>query len=1030
MVKFLIKRPIAVIMSFIAVLMLGITATFELPVSLMPDISIPEITIQVSNPGASVREMQHSVVENMRTQLMQISGIEDFYAESRDGNAVIRLRFDYGTDVDMAFIDVSEKVDNAMRTMPKDMERPQIIKASVTDIPAFTINVQLKGDGHKGNSNSFMELGTLCESVIKRRLEQLPDIALVDMTGMVYPEVYVIPNEERMNNLGLTQQDIESALKTNNISFGNIEVQEGQYRYSIRFSSFLQTIDDLREIYLNVNDRIFQLKEIAEIGIRPGSSKGMYLNAGTEAVGMAIIKQKNARMSSLKEEVDKLLADLRKDYPELSIELSQDQTGILNYTIDNLKQSLLFGASLAFLVMFFFLKDIRSPLLIGFSVPTSLVISLLVFYLLGMSINMISLSGLILGVGMMIDNSIIVIDNITQYIHKGQPLYKACVTGTTEVIRPLLSSVLSTCVVFLPLVFLSGISGALFYDQAMAVTIGLFASLAVAVILIPVLYTLFFRKNADARQKFPDRFKFLNFFNAENAYGRGFDFIFKYRRQSLIIFFILIGLGTVLFVQIRKEKLPEVTQNEVILRIDWNASIHLNENKKRVQDLLNILKPYIEQSNSYIAMQQFLLNREHDQGTSETRIYLQGASDRDIEQLKQRTTKLFAVSYPEASFEFVPYKTIFDRLFADDEPELLARLSSVSSKELPALERTEALQRMLINDVKGLYIKALPKDEHLVITLDHEKLVWYGVSPNSIIQKLQRAFSSLQVDLLRSKEHLPVVLSDNHGTVTETLKNTFVKNAKGVSLPVSAFISISKITDYKTLFTGKDGGYVPIQIEMKGRADLNTVRTLEDRIKETGELEVKFSGRTFSGAQLLDEMIWVFIISVLLLYFILAAQFESVTQPLIVLLEIPIDIAGALALLYLFGGSLNLMSLIGIIVMCGIIINDSILKIDTINTLRKEGMPLMKALHQAGERRLKPILMTSITTVLALVPFLFGSDLGSELQKPLALAVIGGMVLGTLVSLYFIPLGYYYLYRNKNQSWQLKINKDQNAQIY
>ncbi|ETN96376.1 efflux RND transporter permease subunit [Zhouia amylolytica] len=1014
MVKFLIKRPIAVIMSFIAVVILGITAIFELPVSLMPDISVPEITIQVSLDGASVREVQQSVVNPMRTQLIQVSGLEDFQAESRDGNAIIRLRFDYDTDIDMAFIDVSEKIDNAMRSMPKDMERPQIIKASVTDIPAFTLNVQIKDEGRKGDDLSFMELGTLCESVIKRRLEQLPDVALVDMTGRIFPEVYIIPDSGKMNNLGISQQQIASALNNNNISFGNIEVQEGQYRYSIKFSSFLQSVDDIKRIYLKVHDRIFQLKEIAEIGIRPSSTKGMYLSGGTQALGMAIVKQKDARMSSLKDEVDELLKELGRDYPELSLELSQDQTGILSYTISNLKQSLLLGAMLAFLVMFLFLKDIRSPMLIGFSVPTSLVISLLVFYLLGMSINIISLSGLILGVGMMIDNSIIVIDNITQYIDKRFPLHKACIKGTTEVIRPLLSSVLSTCVVFLPLVFLSGISGALFYDQAMAVTIGLFASLAVAVVFIPILYSLFYKK-----PKGPDigrstsRFMSVNVFNTTDAYTRGFDFVFRYRKQSLLIFIAFIALGVLLFMGITKEKLPEVAQNEIVLKIDWNSSINLTENQTRVQNLLTTLGAHIKQSNSYIAMQQFLLSREHDQGSSETRIYLQGNSEVDIKYIKEKTLKYFTQTYPEASYEFTGYKTVFDRLFPDDEPEILARISSVGSKQKVLPNQIDAVQQALMKEHQGLNTLPLPREEHIVITLNYDKLVWYDIKPNKLIQKLQTAFNSLQVDLLRSNEHLPIVISEHHSTITETLKQLFIKNNRGNSLPVSSFISVGKVTDYKTLYTGKDGDYIPLPIAMGGTANTNFIRLLEKEIKKAGDFEVQFSGEIFSGNRLIEEMIWVFMISVLLLYFILAAQFESVTQPLIVLLEIPIDIAGALGLLYLFGGSLNLMSLIGIIVMCGIIINDSILKIDTINRLRKDGLTLKRALHQAGERRLKPILMTSITTILALVPFLFGSDLGSELQKPLALAVIGGMILGTLVSLYFIPLAYYYLYKNK-----------------
>lgn len=1014
MVKFLIERPVAVIMSFIAIVVLGLIASYKLPVSLMPDIDIPEITVQVSHANTSVREMENTIITPLRRQLMQISNLEDIYSETRDGSSTIHLKFKYGTDNTISFIDANEKIDVAMRDLPKEVERPRVIKASASDIPVFNINVSLK---EKGDDNKFIEVGELCEAVLKRRIEQLSEVALVDVTGLIYSELFILPNSDLIKSLGISQEQIQEVLKNNNVSYGNILVQEGDYRYNIRFSSSLKSVEDVQNIYIKSNDKIFQLKDISEIGLRPRQVKGKYLSNAKEAISLAVIKQSEARIEDLKLEVNKLINSFRNKYPEIELTLSQDQTSILNYTISNLKQSLVLGAFLAFIIMFFFLKDIKSPFLIGFSIPTSLIISLLFFKLVGLSINIISLSGLILGIGMMIDNSIIVIDNIIQYVDRKETILKACIKGTNEVIRPLISSVLTTCAVFIPLLFLSGISGALFYDQAIAVAIGLTVSLLVAITLLPVLYKLFHKKNENGKGKLSRLIKLIKVLNTENTYEKGFVFVFKYKKYAFPLFFSIILISYLFFHLIAKEKLPQVEQKEIIVNIDWNESVTIKENKKRVLEFLEYINDQVETTNTYIGEQQFLLNREKRLGHSESRIYVKVYESNDLSILKQRSTLFFKERFNNARFSLTNYKTLFDRLFSDDQPDIIAKITSKTDEKIPNSKKIEKVQRNIISSSLNLKSNKIVTQSHIVISLDSEKLLLYDVTRSAIFSTLKSQFNVLQVDLLKSNQrYIPIVISDKFNTVDDILNELTILNKNGLDIPVKALVSVNNEQDYKTLFSGKNGQFVPLEIDLGIRKNVSNehiLSELEKIVREDSNLDVAFGGNIFSGGKLIKEMVFVLFISILLLYFILAAQFESLTQPIIVLLELPIDIAGALILLYVFGESLNLMSMIGIVVMSGIIINDSILKIATINQLRKNGCNLVDALQLAGKQRLKPILMTSLTTILALVPFLFYSDLGSELQKPFALAVIGGMILGTLVSLYFIPLCYYFLYSKK-----------------
>ena len=482
-------------MTFLALLLLGLVASTRLPVSLMPDIDIPEITVAISRPDVSARELENTVVSILRRNLLQVQGLDKIESESRNGSALIRLSFKFGNDINLAFMEVNEKVDGAMNNLPNDLERPRIIKASATDIPVFMLNITL-ADSLAGDEK-FIELSEFAETVIKKRIEQLPEIGMADITGQIKREIYISPDEKKMGSLGITEDDITKAVQLNNINIGSILVKDGKYLYNLEFSSYLKELNDVGDIYLKTGNRILQVKDVAEVGMRQERPRGEYYSNGSRAISLAIIKESTAKMASLEAKMKEILDIFRKDYPQMEFEISQDQTRILDYSISNLRQSLLAGGILAFVLMFFFLKDGKSPLIIGFSIPATLVISLLFFYLVGLSINIISLAGLILGIGMMIDNSIVVIENITQWIDRGLKLTDACVKGTNEVITPLISSVLVTCAVFIPLIFLSGISGALFYDQAIAIVIGQGVSLLVGVTLLPTIYYLLYKNGKE-----------------------------------------------------------------------------------------------------------------------------------------------------------------------------------------------------------------------------------------------------------------------------------------------------------------------------------------------------------------------------------------------------------------------------------------------------------------------------------------------------------------------------------------------------
>ncbi|MDE6400689.1 MAG: efflux RND transporter permease subunit, partial [Muribaculaceae bacterium] len=472
MIRSLIKRPVAVSMCLIAILVVGILAIRYIPVSLMPDIDVPQITVQALCPGASVAEVEATATKPLRQQLLQVAGLKDMRSESRMDAGTIRLTFEPGSDMDIIFIEVNEKVDRAMRFLPEGADRPKVMKASAMDMPAFYLDLSLKNEPRGADAGlRFAELGRFARDVVAKRIEQLPQTAMVDVSGTTGTEIVCIPNPAKMQALHLTSANIEKAIADNNITLGALNIADGVYRYNIHFDSQILTKEDIAGIYINHEGRLLTLGEICDISEHTASRSGMVRSDGRNAVTLAVVKQNDAQMADLQKETDFLLQDLRKEYPDIAFTLTRDQTRLLSYSIGNLETNLLLGAALACLVLFLFMRDWRPTVLIIITIPVSLIITLLFFHLLHITINVISLSGLILGVGMMVDNSIIVIDNIRQRHTGGAKLSQAVAEGTGEVFVPMLSSVRTTCSVFIPLIFLSGPAGALFFDQAMAVAL-------------------------------------------------------------------------------------------------------------------------------------------------------------------------------------------------------------------------------------------------------------------------------------------------------------------------------------------------------------------------------------------------------------------------------------------------------------------------------------------------------------------------------------------------------------------------------
>ncbi|WP_200975690.1 efflux RND transporter permease subunit [Echinicola sp. 20G] len=1004
MVRFLLARPIAVTMVFLALMVFSLIAFTKLPISLLPPIDVPQIVVKVSYPNASPEAIEQNVLLPVREGLLTLNGLEDMESKAGSEVGTIRLQFAFGTSMELAYIEVNEKIDRLTNSLPEELDRPQVIRINTNDIPMVRIQVTPKeGIDHA-------EVTKLAENVLKKRIEQLQGISLVDINGKQERVITVTPNKAVLAGLGMTEQNVINAIQSGNRELPGISVKDGQYRYFLRLASRVDSPTDIEGLPVSAaNGHTVALGKVAQVQYEMGETMGYHLYGQQEGLVVTVHKQAAAKMNELMEKVRASVELFKKDYPQVDFAMTQDQSTLLNAGISNLQTSLLFGGIFAFGVLFVFMGNYRMPIIIGLSLPTSLVISFLVFYAFGISINVISLSGLALGLGMLIDNAIIVLDNITRKRQEGLPIFEACVTGVNEVMSALISSVLTTLAVFVPLVFLSGISGALFFDQAVSVAAILFVSLLVAFVLLPLLYKLFFAKQEWSSNKEDSRF----FKAILKLYKGAYQKLMAHRKLSLALLFALIPLFLLVGLALPTAGLPPIDKKDAVLEVDWNEPIGVEQNRDRIKNIMASLEGQYEQAEADIGVRQFLLF-DGENAVQQATVYMDFENMESKETQMEQLEGLLTENYPMASIEIKDAPNAFDQLFKASIPYYELRWKMLESKQpVEASTMGPWLEKLPLQDWKKG--PGLQEESAVIFRIDLEKLALYEVEIGALTGAVEKLFGHYPIDEIKHfNEVTPIKLQGNKNDFGQILNNNYLQGKEGQRYALANFIRVNYENHYKYVTADKTGVYQSLELTGENPAEK------EPDLKQWGKdrsLTVSFFGQYFKDQENVKQLMGILGVSVLLLYFILAAQFESFVQPMIVIFTLPLGIGGALLVLWLTGTSLNVMSAIGLVVMLGIMVNDAILKIDTINRLKvkykeqekewSQAKVLDRALYEAGEIRLKPILMTSITTILALLPVIFSAGLGADLQRPLVYSVIGGLTIGTLTALYFVPLAYW-----------------------
>jgi len=1083
-----IRRPVATIMACVAVLLLGVVSYGGLAVDLLPDIGTPRITVMTRATGLAPIEIERMVSVPLENQVSRVPGFERVTSISREGMSVLTIVFPWGVDLDLAALHVRQAVELATDILPESAERPAVLRWDPGSEPVMGVAV--------AGAGSLGRLRQLVESVVVSRLEQVQGIAGAQVTGGAEREIHISLDPDLLALYGVTVTQVLDRLAMANLSSQSGTVLQGAYRYSVRVLGEFTGIDEIATVPVGQGSqgamlRVSDVGAVSE-GTRPRQA-GALLN-GSPAVGVLLYKEAGVNTVQAVEAANVALDELRGEYPELTLAVAFENASFIQEAIDSVVQNILIGGLIAFSILFLFLKDPRNPVLLGVSIPVSLIATFVLCYFTGISLNIMTLGGLALGVGMLVDSSIVVLENIFRLRQAGLPADAAAERGTDEVAMAVSAATLTTIAVFLPIAYVHGVAGELFAPQAWTVTFALLASLVVSLTVLPMLAARFLRLEgaggSDATEGVqaagveagpaagaeadsgPTGLKSMArglqrgvgrlltvmvalplfwirggmwlvgsilapvvavfgwiYDAVAHAYHASLKFCLQHKLLTVVAALGLAGFSGYLVWNMPWELLPPINTGRFEARLDAPPGTPFEELESMVVQLDNAARGA---SGVELTFATLGLETATSPGAASgamalapTRAFLtvvmEGERSRrrsgEVEAAMD-AVRAAAVNFRNATVLIDPQRSPLQRLAGQEAGgfRLVVQGDDLDVLERLALEVAERLRSVAgLDDVTAHTARGNPE---IRIRVKRDAATRYSVQvrdvTEALIGALQGRIASTQYAEFDRRINIRVTARGDQDGLASVLDRTFPTPSGPV--PLRELVEQTYAAGPTEIIRSDRIREIPITATLTGtrlsEAILAAQGALESmswpagyRYRVAGEQEeVEASFRSLG---------WALLLSALLVYMVMAAQFESLNHPFVILLSLPLGWVGVILALAVTGQSLNIVALIGGVVLTGVIVNDAIVKIDTINRLRRQGYERRRAVLEGSELRLRPILMTSVTTTCALIPMALGLGAGAELQQPLAIAIIGGESTGTLLTLLVIPVVYELLDREK-----------------
>jgi len=1002
----LLRRPVTAFMLILATFIFGTIALQELSVDLLPAVDSPTLLVRTDWSGAAPREIEQRINEPMEAILSTVKGIEEVHGFARQGQSIISLRFQWGQNMDLAFLNVREKLDQIRYALPEQAERSQLVQNTASDEPIAVLGITSKRT-EAPDFETQLSLKRWAEEVLARRLEQADGIAQVVLVGAVMPEVQIRFRPKTINLYDISLGEIQELVSQANLFTATGELRDGWYRYSLKIQSRIHSLDDVKKIPVVTlgTGKVVTLSEVADIRLGSADPTNFALVDGSDVLNILVKKEFGANTVETFDTMLPLLEQLRNQHPDIAISILSEDAGFIRNAINNLLQTLLYGAFLAFVLLFLFLDDWRTPFTIGIAIPVSIFLTFFVMFVSDIQLNIISLSGLTLGIGLLVDNAIIVLENINRHRSTSSSVFEAARKGTREIALAVTASTLTTISVFLPLVFLGGFEGAFFKDQAWTLSISLLASLGVALLILPVLVVQV-QKNKPGRSLVG----FNRFFNLVlEAYERSLQWALKKSGWVFGAMLLLLGAAVMLFGGVGKNILPETEPEEVRYQVSLPGNTSLRATREAAISLVNRVMPVAYDSGSIQVMggytDQSDLSNLSDEGLNKFTIAIPADGFNHADRI-DRTVQQYFADHPGWAFRRRSAQSALSVLPSSGQAPVLfhivgeergesERLAANLERKLQSEDISVELTKQFEQELQTWQLRFKTKNL-LTLNIDEGEVIRY-------LESLTRG--SWITDWNRQDEKVPVRMIGYERRIFDPKDITLEIN--GLKIPLTHLVDIQRTSEPEQLERINQTPVLSYKAEM-GFTDWwwnseAIYKTLQDFTRATGT-EVKIGGSVITIANLISEMGLLLLVSVIIIYIILAVQFESLRHPFIILAAVPFAWIGSVIILWISGTSLNALSFMGVLILTGIAVNDSILKVDFMRRYYSKTGSLHEAITQAGLHRFRPVVMTSLTTIFGLVPMLLPIGDGYAFRQSLALALMGGMITSTVLTLYLVPI--------------------------
>ncbi|MCG0276638.1 MAG: efflux RND transporter permease subunit [Thermosediminibacteraceae bacterium] len=1003
--KFSIKRPVTMIMIVIIVLVLGAVSLERLGTDLLPDISFPTLMVITQYEGAGPEEVENLVTKPLEQVLSTVSNVKSIRSTSLEGVSNITVEFNWGTNMDFAVLDVREKVDLIKDMLPPDVRSPQIYKYDASQIPLMEIAVY--------GGDDLGQLKKVAEEKIKNRLLQLEGVGMVQVFGGTEREVHIVVDPDKLMRYGLTMDAIVRALQAENLNLPGGAISYGKREYLIRSVSEFKDISEIRELPIPVNGGTVPLSSLARVEYADETDVISKMNKKPSVV-LVLYKQSGFNTVQVSEKVSKELENLKKELPaDVGYTIVFDQANFINKAIGNVVDNAISGALLAVGVIYLFLRDLRSTLIIGITIPISIITTFVLVYFNKLTLNLLSLGGLALGVGMLVDCSIVVLDNIFRHREEGEDSITAAISGTDEVARAVLASTLTTVVVFLPVVYVEGIASQLFKDLALTVTYSLMASLIVSLTLIPLLSTrLMVGRKMQSNgivggigRKFDTAYgKVLNF------YENFLRWALSHRKVVIAVAAVAFAISVSLIPFVGTEFLPKFDIGSIMITVQMPDGTRIEEMERAVDELTAKMEaiPEIQEVLSIIGFSQGGEARDNEASIM-VRLKPMEERERDSDAVAEEIRKIVS-KVPGVKANVV---SLAGMMFLGEASEAV----SIKIKG-DDIEKLKEISDQVVNIVKSVpgtrEVKssiAMERPE-INIKVNRDKAMLYGLNSAYVASYVKSAVQGITATRLRTEgDEIDVKVKAEESLVNDMskLKSLTIPTPVGVPLPLASIAGVEKGEGPISIDREDQARAIKVTGSVLGRFTGDVNREIQEKLKHLRLPEgytIEIGGEQEQIVESFKSLFLAFMLALLLVYMVMAAEFESLMQPFVIMFTVPLGAIGVVLSLLLTGRSLNIASFIGIITLAGIVVDNAIVLIEFVNQLRERGLSREEALLKAGPIRLRPILMTTLTTLLGLLPLALGFGEGGELGASLATALIGGLTVSTVLTLVVVPVLY------------------------